>query len=253
SQIIQRSSKSITKATVRERYNAIIGQITHTPGDIKSFVVTPPLAARTQVVSPLNSIHTSYLSPPTPETIQKFVAHIHDPTQQTDLTNILSSHAKLFDLSKITQAKTSIRHTINTADALPISSRPYPKTVEQRRQLQKIIHEMMTNNQIRPSNSPWPSPVILHKKKDGGTRFLVDYRKLNSVTKKDSFPQPTTEELLQRLGDNRYFTKFDLKSGYFQIPILEQDKEKYTRWSMGIQCITTRCYEWSTYFSTSDA
>ncbi|CAF1549441.1 unnamed protein product, partial [Didymodactylos carnosus] len=84
----------------------------------------------------------------------------------------------------------------------------------------------MTNNQIRPSNSPWSSSVILHKKKDCGIRFLVDYPKLHSVTKKDSFPQPTTEELLQRLGDNRYFTKLDLKSGYFQIPILEQDKEK---------------------------
>ncbi|CAF4421966.1 unnamed protein product, partial [Rotaria magnacalcarata] len=54
---------------------------------------------------------------------------------------------------------------------------------------------MTQTNKIRPSNSPWPSPVIIHKKKDGGIRFLVDYRKLNSVTKKDCFPQPTTEEL----------------------------------------------------------
>ncbi|CAF4537482.1 unnamed protein product, partial [Didymodactylos carnosus] len=84
----------------------------------------------------------------------------------------------------------------------------------------------MLNNQIRPSTSPWSSPVILHKKNDGGIRFLVDYRKLNAVTRKDSFPQPTTEELLSRIGGSKYFTKLDLKSGYFQIPIQEKDKEK---------------------------
>ncbi|CAF5140814.1 unnamed protein product, partial [Rotaria sp. Silwood1] len=85
---------------------------------------------------------------------------------------------------------------------------------------------MTQTNQIRPSNSPWSSPVIIHKKKDGGIRFLVDYRKLNSVTKKDCFPQPTTEELLHRLGGHRFYTKLDLKSGYFQLPIHETDKEK---------------------------
>ncbi|CAF3818057.1 unnamed protein product [Rotaria sp. Silwood1] len=85
---------------------------------------------------------------------------------------------------------------------------------------------MLQANQIRPSVSPWSSPVIIHKKKDGGIRFLVDYRKLNSVTKKDSFPQPTTEELLHRLGGHCFYSKLDLKSGYFQIPIHEADKEK---------------------------
>ncbi|CAF4161880.1 unnamed protein product, partial [Rotaria sordida] len=61
---------------------------------------------------------------------------------------------------------------------------------------------------------------------DGDIRFLVDYRKLNSVTKTDSFPQPTTEELLNRLGGHRFYTKLDFKSAYFQLPIHEIDKEK---------------------------
>ncbi|CAF1133196.1 unnamed protein product, partial [Didymodactylos carnosus] len=63
-------------------------------------------------------------------------------------------------------------------------------------------------------------------KKDDGIRFLVDYQKLNSVTKKDSFSQPITEELLHGLGGNCYYTKFNLKSGYFQIKIQELDEEK---------------------------
>ncbi|CAF1309028.1 unnamed protein product [Didymodactylos carnosus] len=206
--------------------NAVIGQITHTPGDVESFSIPSPISPSPQDSSTLNSIRTTTTSRSTSDTIAKLVAHICDPLERNNLQTILSSHAKIFDSSKITQAHTSLQHTINTGDALPISSRPYPKTVDQRRELQKVIQDMMTNNQIRPSNSPWSSPVILHKKANGGIRFLVDYRKLNSVTKKDSFPQPTTEELVQRLGGHTYFTKLDLKSGYFQIPIDEQDKEK---------------------------
>ncbi|CAF4163574.1 unnamed protein product [Rotaria magnacalcarata] len=116
---------------------------------------------------------------------------------------------KIFDISQVTQANTHIQHTINTGDSLPISSRPYPRTIEQRRELQAEIQKMTQTNQIRPSNSPWSSPVIIHKKKDG-----------------DCFPQPTTEELLHRLGGHRFYTKLDLKSGYFQLPIHETDKEK---------------------------
>ncbi|CAF3211949.1 unnamed protein product [Rotaria socialis] len=82
---------------------------------------------------------------------------------------------------------------------------------------------MLQAHQIRPSNSPWPSPVIIHKKKDGGIRFLVDYRKLNAVTKKDCFPQPTTEELLNRLGSRKFYTKLDLKSdGLWEFNVLPQ-------------------------------
>ena len=79
---------------------------------------------------------------------------------------------------------------------------------------------------LRPSHSPWASPVLLKKKPDGTFRFLVDFRRLNSITKKDSYPQPSAEELLQRLAGHRYFTKLDLRSGYFQIPIHKSDIPK---------------------------
>ena len=132
----------------------------------------------------------------------------------------------MFDTSHFTQANTPTQHTINAGDTLPNSCRPYPRTIQQRCELQDEIQKMVQTKQIRPSNSPWFSPVVLHQKKDGTIRFLVDYRKLNSVKKKDSFPQPITEELLHRLGGDRFYTKLDLKSGYFQIPIHETDKEK---------------------------
>ncbi|CAF1571137.1 unnamed protein product, partial [Didymodactylos carnosus] len=89
---------------------------------------------------------------------------------------------------------------------------------------------------------------------DGGIRFLVDYRKLNCVTKKDSFPQPTTEELLQRLGGNCYYTKFDLKSGYFQVKIQETDKEKTAFVTQdGLWEFNVRSYEWPSHIPTCNA
>ncbi|CAF4490839.1 unnamed protein product, partial [Didymodactylos carnosus] len=85
---------------------------------------------------------------------------------------------------------------------------------------------MINNNQVGPSRSPWSSPVIIQEKKDGTIRFLVDYRKLNAVTKKDNYPHPSIEELLNRIGGHQYYTKLDLKSGYFQIPISKADRPK---------------------------
>ncbi|CAF4850835.1 unnamed protein product [Rotaria socialis] len=102
----------------------------------------------------------------------------------------------------MTRAKTKIHHTINTGDHLPTSVRPYYKTVQQRKKVQQ------------------------ERKPDGTYRFLVDFRRLNSITKKDSYPQPSAEELLHRLAGHQYFTKLDLKSGYFQMPIHESDIPK---------------------------
>ena len=68
--------------------------------------------------------------------------------------------------------------------------------------------------------------MLLARKKDNTYRFVVDYRKLNAVSTKDAYPMPTIEEALQRIGGHRFFTKLDLASGYFQIPIREEDKAK---------------------------
>jgi transposase InsO family protein len=209
--------------------NTLLGRISHTPSRIDSFHALTSTADSTTVSTMSSIINAINIVPSTSipsDFINKLLNHITDLQRKTALSSILQQHITLFDCSVVTQANTPVQHTINTGDHPPISCRPYPKTIQQRREIQAEIQKMLANKQIRPSNSPWSSPVIIHKKKDGGIRFLVDYRKLNSVTKKDSFPQPTTEELLQRLGGHNYYSKFDLKSGYFQLPIHEQDKEK---------------------------
>ena len=192
--------------------NTLLGQVTHTPYQVQSFTVfDAPGDLSLSRNTTINNITLQPTSLSTTQTIDKLTDHIAHSQAKQQLRSILQQHAKVFDTSNVTQANTPIQHTINTGDALPISSRPYPRTIQQRRELQDQIQKMVQTKQIRPSNSPWSFPVILHKKKDGTIRFLVDYRKLNSVTNKDSFPQPTTEELLHRLGGHRFHTKLDLK------------------------------------------
>ena len=85
---------------------------------------------------------------------------------------------------------------------------------------------MQESKVIQPSTSPWASPVVLVRKKDGTLRLCIDYRKLNSVTKGDAFPMPRITDLLDQLRQSKFFTTLDLKSGYWQVRVHPDSCEK---------------------------
>ena len=92
---------------------------------------------------------------------------------------------------------------------------------------------MLEHGFIRPSQSPYGAPVLFAPKKDGGLRFCIDYRWLNKKTVKNRYPLPLPEEMFDRLGKAKVFSKIDLRSGYWQIPVRPADIQKTafrTRW-----------------------
>ena len=97
------------------------------------------------------------------------------------------------------------------------------------------VQQMLASNVIRPSNSPWASPVVMVRNKDSSLRFCVDFRQLNAATVKDAHPLPRIDDLLDTLHGARWFSTLDLKSGYWQVPITESDKEKTTFGTSGGQ------------------
>ncbi|GFV88693.1 retrovirus-related Pol polyprotein from transposon 17.6 [Trichonephila clavipes] len=121
---------------------------------------------------------------------------------------------------------TVTQHRIDTADHPPIKQHPRRLPFAKQEEVGTLLREMQENDIIEPSSSPCTSPIILVRKKDGSTRFCVDYRKLNDVTKKDSYPLPRIDDTLDTLSGHKWFSTLDLKSGYWQVEIHPEDREK---------------------------
>ncbi|MEM7298817.1 MAG: reverse transcriptase family protein, partial [Bacteroidota bacterium] len=153
--------------------------------------------------------------------------------QQQKLQSILRDNVDIFANSlKCTDKLTSeVEHRIVVdKDATPIKSRPYKTDMEGRKEIKRQVEEMKKQGIIEESSSPWSSPVLLVKKKDGTKRFVIDFRKINAITKKDAFPIPNIDEILSSLNGSCYFSTVDLISGYWQIPMAKGSKE-YTAFS----------------------
>ena len=94
--------------------------------------------------------------------------------------------------------------------------------------MRKQLNELLESGLLRPSKAPYGAPVLFQKKADGPLRMCVDYRAVNNVTIKNKYPVPNVTELFDRLTRARYFTKLDLRSGYWQVRIAAGDESKTT-------------------------
>ncbi|WVZ93490.1 hypothetical protein U9M48_039465 [Paspalum notatum var. saurae] len=109
----------------------------------------------------------------------------------------------------------------------PISKRPYRMAPDELKELKTQLQEQLDKGFIRPSSSPWGCPALFVEKKDqGGKRLCVDYRPLNAITVKNKYPLPHIDILFDQLGRATVFSKIDLRSGYHQIKVREQDIPK---------------------------
>lgn len=120
----------------------------------------------------------------------------------------------------------AVKHAIKLTDDTPFKMRHRRVPPGQYEEVRQHLKEMLDCGVIRESHSPWSSPVVLVRKKDGSLRFCVDFRRLNSRTVKDAYSLPRIEEALEAMGGCSWFSVLDLKSGYWQIELEEQDKPK---------------------------
>ncbi|KAL5570682.1 hypothetical protein UlMin_020279 [Ulmus minor] len=108
----------------------------------------------------------------------------------------------------------------------PISKAPYRMAPAELKELQAQLQDLLDKRFIRPSHSPWGAPVLFVKKKDGTLRMCIDYRELNKVTVKNRYPLPRIDDLFDQLKGATIFSKIDLRSGYHQLKIKEEDVPK---------------------------
>ncbi|KAL0848904.1 hypothetical protein ABMA28_013306 [Loxostege sticticalis] len=150
-----------------------------------------------------------------------------DPEIVQLLLKLLNKYRKCFALSMSELGKCNLTQmSINLHSEEPVVYRPYRLALKEKEIVRDLVDELLSNEIIRSSTSPYASPVVLVKKRTGEYRLCIDYRALNKKTCKETYPMPLIDDQLDALGGSAYFTTLDLASGYYQIPIKEQDRYK---------------------------
>ena len=148
-------------------------------------------------------------------------------SQQQALYNLLLQFQDIFAADQPDFGHTTaIKHQIDTGNSPPIKQRACRMPPIHHQEAQQLLQDMLSNDIIQPSSSPWASPVVLVKKKDGSLRFCIDYRKVNAVTRKDAYPFPRVDDALDALACCKWFATLDLLSGYWQVEVDPKDREK---------------------------
>ena len=156
------------------------------------------------------------------ENIDEKLCHLSS-SEREELSALIREYSHLFtDIPGRTDVTC---HDVDVGDADPIKQHPYRVSPYKREKLSNEVKYMLENELIECSHSEWSSPCLLVPKPDGTYRFCTDYRKVNSVTKTDSFPIPRMEDCVDRVGGAKYVSKFDLMKGFWQVPLTSRAVE----------------------------
>lgn len=164
------------------------------------------------------------------------VNSVEQVSTQTQLTSLEKSRLQALIDRNVAMMGESLgctnkaEHVISTTSP-PIKQRYYRVNPVIQKEIDKELEEMIKLGIVEPSNSPWSSPILLVRKKDGTNRFCVDYRKLNAVTVRDSYPLPLVSDTLDKLRNAKYLSSLDVKSAYWQVPMAETSKQ-YTAFTV---------------------
>ena len=150
------------------------------------------------------------------------VSHL-PPESQTALRQLFAKHACLFsgDLGRFK----GVKHDIDVGGNAPIKQHAYRTSPDKLEIMRSEVNAMLRMGLISPSDSEWSSPMLLVKKAAGLWRPVVDYRKVNSVSKGDSYPLPRLEDLIDKAGSASFISCVDFSRGYWQVPLTERAKD----------------------------
>ncbi|XP_025163159.1 uncharacterized protein LOC105186048 [Harpegnathos saltator] len=185
-------------------------------------IIGVDLWARLQIALPPPPRDFQRLQPPRVGIIEGGLTTRTDE-EKARFNQFLTSELALFD--KVSGPTPSIRHQIRVCPGTsPIKQRYRPQNPAMQAIIDEEVTKIEAEGVIEPSSSAWSSPVVLVRKKDGGYRFCIDFRKVNEVTERDAYPLPQISATLDRLRGARYLSSLDLKNGYWQVPLTKDSK-----------------------------
>ena len=157
------------------------------------------------------------------QNLDQKLSHL-DSDKRLELKQLVLEYEHLFP--DIPSRTDKIYHDVDTIEgSKPVKQHPYRMNPVKQQYLREEVRYLLDNDFIEPSQSEWSSPCILVPKPDGTFRMCTDYRKVNSVTKTDTFPIPRIDDCIDNIGHAKYVTKFDLLKGFWQIPLTDRAKE----------------------------
>ena len=139
---------------------------------------------------------------------------------------LIEANAGVFSVSGEPNGECGVTTMSITTTGRPISQKAYRTPLHKRRLVEDCVQEMLADGVIRPSCSPWASPITLVPKASGETRFCVDYRRINAVTLRDQYPLPLIDDIFDHVAGCAVYSTLDLRAGYHQIKMTEEDIPK---------------------------
>ena len=178
----------------------------------------------------VNAIHHSFSTMnPTSISLKEdspaLTESILNEPQKEEIQKLIQSFPTVFN--PIAGRTTKLRHQINLIPgSRPCNSAPFRYAPARRQIIEENLQEMTAQGIIKPSKSPWASPVVLAPKKDGTLRFCIDYRKVNAMTVRDAYPIPRIDDTLDSLQEAKFVSTLDLRSGYWQVEMDNRSQDK---------------------------